>query len=242
MLFRHLSFLRAVLLHSVTAFGGPQGHIAMMMKTFVKQTPYITEQELMEYNAFCQLLPGASSTQTLTLIGYKRGGVPLAILTLIIWIVPASFFMGALSFLLHYIDKKALDTDIFKFIAPMAAGFLLYASYTAFPYAIRNTITRIIMIVSATATYFFFKLPVIFPLVIVLGGFATNLSRKRIPQIERSHQKSDGGIFGCLELFSSQRVLLVKLRERINGPIASQLIYLKTPIVWEAWYSAAARY
>src|SRR5690606_13321163 len=111
MLFRHLTFLKAVLLHSVTAFGGPQAHIAMMMKTFVRQTPYITEQELIEYNAFCQLLPGASSTQTLTLIGYKLGGVPLAILTLIIWILPACTFMGALSFLLHYIDKKALDTD-----------------------------------------------------------------------------------------------------------------------------------
>lgn len=186
---RHFSFLKAVLLHSVTAFGGPQGHIAMMMKTFVKQTPYVTEVELMEYNAFCQLLPGASSTQTLTLIGYKRGGVPLAVLTLIIWILPASFFMGALSFLLHYIDKKALDTDIFKFIAPMAAGFLLYASYSAFPYAIKNTITWIIMLVSTASTYFFFKLPIIFPLVIVLGGFATNLSKKRIPQVERKPSK-----------------------------------------------------
>jgi len=178
-----------VLLHSVTAFGGPQGHIAMMMKTFVKQTPYITELELMEYNAFCQLLPGASSTQTLTLIGYKRGGVPLAVLTLMIWIFPASCFMGGLSFLLHYIDKKALDADIFKFIAPMAAGFLLYASYSAFPYAIRNMITRIIMLISTVGTYFFFRLPIIFPLVIVLGGFATNLSKKRIPQIERKPSK-----------------------------------------------------
>ena len=87
----------------------------------------------MEYNAFCQLLPGASSTQTLTLIGYKRGGVPLAVLTLIIWILPACILMGALSFLLHYIDQKALNQDIFKFIAPMAAGFLLYACFTAFP-------------------------------------------------------------------------------------------------------------
>ena len=110
---RHLPFLKAVLLHSVTAFGGPQAHIAMMIKTFVRQTPYLTEKELMEYNAFCQLLPGASSTQTLTLIGYKIGGVGLAVLTLIIWILPACIFMGGLSFLLHYIDKKALDTDIF---------------------------------------------------------------------------------------------------------------------------------
>ncbi|MGZ8541367.1 MAG: chromate transporter [Chitinophagaceae bacterium] len=187
--FRHLHFLKTVLLYSVTAFGGPQAHIAMMMKSFVRQTPYITEVELMEYNAFCQLLPGASSTQTVTLIGYKRGGIPLAVLTLIIWILPGCIIMGALSFLLHYIDKKALDADIFKFIAPMAAGFLLYGCFTAFPHAIRNTITWVIMIVSTALIYFLFKLPVIFPLVIILGGIVTNLSKKRIPQIEQKPAK-----------------------------------------------------
>jgi chromate transporter len=189
MLLRHLPFLRAVFFHSLTAFGGPQAHFAMMMKTFVHQRPYITDKELMEYNAFCQLLPGASSTQTLTLIGYKRGGVPLAILTLIIWILPACILMGALSFLLHYIDKKELGTDIFKFIPPMAAGFLVFAAVTAFPLAIRNTITWVIMIASTVATYLLFKQPWIFPTLIVLGGVATNLSRKRIPQVEEKPRK-----------------------------------------------------
>lgn len=189
MLLRHIPFLKAVFLHSITAFGGPQAHIGMMLKTFVHRRPYVTEQELMEYNAFCQLLPGASSTQTLTLIGYKRGGVPLAVLTLIIWILPASILMGALSFLLHYIDKRALDNDIFKFIAPMAAGFLVYAAVAAFPHAIRNTITWIIMLVSTAATYLLFKQPWIFPVLIVLGGMATNVSRKRIPQTEQKPRK-----------------------------------------------------
>src|ERR1700694_4631424 len=128
MLLRHATFLKAVFLYSLTAFGGPQAALAMMMKTFVQRRPYITKEELLEYNAFCQLLPGASSTQTITLIGYKRGGVALAVLTLIIWILPASIMMGALSFLVHYIDQRALQTDIFKFIAPMAAGFLVYAA------------------------------------------------------------------------------------------------------------------
>jgi chromate transporter len=186
---RHISFLRAVLLQSVTAFGGPQAHIGMMMKTFVRERGYITEQELMEYNAFCQLLPGASSTQTITLVGYKKGGIPLAILTLIVWILPACLLMGSLSFLLHYIDKKALHTDIFKFIAPMAVGFLVYACYSAFPHAVRNTITWVIMLVSSVATFFFFKAPVIFPLLIIVGGIATNLSLKRIPQVEKKPSK-----------------------------------------------------
>src|SRR6476661_371793 len=107
-LLRHLPFLRAIFLHSISAFGGPQGHLGMMMKTFVHRRHDITEEELMDYNAFCQLLPGASSTQTLTLIGYKRGGVPLAVLTLIIWIFPACFLMTLLSFLVLYIDTKEL--------------------------------------------------------------------------------------------------------------------------------------
>src|SRR5215218_4255709 len=120
MMLRHIPFLRTVFLYSITAFGGPQAHIAMMMKTFVKRIPYVTENELLEYNAFCNLLPGASSTQTVTLIGYKRGGVSLAIMTLLIWILPACFLMGAFSFLLQYIDRRSLHNDIFKFIPAMA--------------------------------------------------------------------------------------------------------------------------
>lgn len=189
MLLRHLPFLRTVFFYSLTAFGGPQAHIAMMMKSFVRQRPYVTEEELMEYNAFCQLLPGASSTQTVTLIGYKRGGIPLAIFTLIIWILPACILMGALSFLLHYIDKKAIHHDIFIFIAPMAAGFLVYACVMAFPHAVKNTITWVIMIVGTAVTYFFFRLPVVFPLLIIVAGITTNLSRKRIPQIEQKPRR-----------------------------------------------------
>jgi chromate transporter len=189
MLLRHLPFLRAVFIHSVSAFGGPQAHMGMMMKTFVERTPYVSEKELMEYNAFCQLLPGASSTQTLTLIGYKRGGVPLAVLTLIIWILPASALMGALSFLLQYIDKRQLGTDIFKFIPPMAAGFLGYAVIHIFPHAIKNTITRIIMICSVAATYFLFGKTWVIPALIVAGGIATNFSQKRIPQVEQKPRK-----------------------------------------------------
>lgn len=185
---RHLHFLKSVFLQSITAFGGPQAHIAMMMKTFVHERPYITKEELLEYNGFCQLLPGASSTQTITLIGYKRGGVWLAVLTLIIWILPASIVMGAFSFLVEYIDKKDLE-HIFKFIPSMAVGFLVYAAVVSFSISIRNTITWMIMIVSAIATYLLFKQPWIFPLLIVLGGLTTNLSKKRIPQIEEKPRK-----------------------------------------------------
>lgn len=184
MLLRHIPFLKAVFLHSVTAFGGPQGHFGMMMKTFVDRRRDITKEELMEYISFCQLLPGASSTQTLTLIGYKRGGVPLAVLTLIIWILPACVLMGGLSFLVSGIGKENLNTSIFQFIQPMAIGFLAYAAFRAFKISVTNLITQVIMLIALGATYFLFKTPWIFPALIILGGITTNFSSKRIPEKE----------------------------------------------------------
>ena len=184
MLLRHIPFLKAVFLHSVTAFGGPQGHIGMVMKTFVDKRRDVTKEELMEYISFCQLLPGASSTQTLTLIGYKRGGLPLAVLTLLIWILPACVLMGGLSFLVGAIGKENLNTSIFQFIQPMAIGFLAYAAFKAFKISVMNLITQVIMLVALGATYFLFKTPWVFPALIVLGGITTNFSSRRIPEKE----------------------------------------------------------
>jgi chromate transporter len=181
-LIRHIPFLRAVFFHSITAFGGPQGHFGMMLKTFAEKRRDVSKEELIEYNAFCQLLPGASSTQVLTLIGYKRGGVVLAVLTLLIWIFPACILMGSFSFLLEYIDQRALHKNLFRFIPPMAVGFLLFAAVKGLRIAIHNTITFSILIVSTFATYLLFRTPWIFPILIVAGGFVTNLSDKRIPE------------------------------------------------------------
>src|SRR5450631_2777848 len=142
-LLRHIPFLKAVFFHSISAFGGPQGHLGMMMKTFVHRRRDITQEELMDYNAFCQLLPGASSTQTLTLIGYKRGGVVLAVLTLLIWTVPACILMGLFSF--FPINNS---TGLFRFIGPMSVGYLAYAAQKAFRLSIHNTITRVILAIS----------------------------------------------------------------------------------------------
>ncbi len=178
---RHIPFLKAVLLHSLTAFGGPQGHYGMMLKTFVDKRRDVTKEELMEYISFCQMLPGASSTQTLTLIGYKRGGVPLAIVTLLIWVLPACTIMGALSFLVGHIDSAAVKSGVFHFIPEMAIGFLSYAAFTAFKNSVNNLITFIIMLVAMAATYFLFKTPWVIPSLIILGGIVTNFSSKRIP-------------------------------------------------------------
>ena len=168
---QHTPFLRAVFIHSLSAFGGPQGHLGMMIKTFVERRKDITHQELIDINAFCQLLPGATSTQTLTLIGYKKGGIRLSIITLLIWIFPAVLCMSMLSLFLTYTGNSF--TSIFKYIQPMALGFLAFA-VTRTLRLINTTSLRFLMFFCAIVTYVFFKSPWVFPIVIIAGGIAGN--------------------------------------------------------------------
>lgn len=194
-LLRHIPFLKAVFWHSLTAFGGPQGHMGLMMRTFVQKRKDVTEEELLEYNAFCQMLPGASSTQTLTLIGYKRGRYSLAIITLLIWMLPACIIMSALSFLFQYIDDKSITVKAFQYIQPMAIGFIAYGAWKMFKFSITNTITQIIFLLGGIITFIGFKTPWIFPAVIIIAGIVTNFSDKRIVQHEVPPKKINRGNF-----------------------------------------------
>ncbi|MBA3828934.1 MAG: chromate efflux transporter [Taibaiella sp.] len=180
MLLRHVPFLKAVMLYSFTAFGGPQGHMGMMVRTFVQGRKDVTEEELLEYNAFCQMLPGPSSTQTIMLIAMKRGGVPLAILTLMLWVFPAALLMGAFSFLLIYFDFKNIQSNLFSYVQPMSVGFVAFAAARMMRNSIRHMATWSIMVGSLVVTAAL-RSPWVFPILMLLGGTISNFSNNRIP-------------------------------------------------------------
>ncbi len=188
MLLRHLPFLKAVLLYACTAFGGPQVHLAMMIKTFSQKRKDVSEEELTEYNAFCQILPGPSSTQTVFLIAYKRGGVSLALLTLLIWILPATLLMALFSFLLLYLDAKQLNEGLFAFINPMSLGSIIYAATKMTQKSVKHKATWAIMLGSALITIFIHS-PWVFPAIILAAGIISNFSDKRIPGENKTHFK-----------------------------------------------------
>ena len=125
---RRSEFLRDVTVMAFTAFGGPQAHIAMMLDYLVSKKNYLTEQELIELNALCNLLPGPTSTQTITSIGYKLGGPALAALTLMIWAFPAVVVMSAFSFGYAYLQQNQFSLTFLQFIPPLAVGFVAVAA------------------------------------------------------------------------------------------------------------------
>jgi chromate transporter len=187
---KHISFLKTVFFYTLTAFGGPQGHLGMLQKTFVEKGNYLTQEELLDYYSFCQLLPGASSTQLLGCIGYKRGGIFLSIFTLIIWIFPASIIMCMIGLFLSDTTKDTIQVaQLLEFIKPMTLGFLFYSVWQTQKSALINPITYIIFFISLFICILFFKIPWVFPFMIIAAGFITNISKKRITKPNYKNQK-----------------------------------------------------
>jgi chromate transporter len=177
---RHISFLKAVLQHSLTAFGGPQVAMALMQYRFVEKRRDLTAQELVEYSAFCQLLPGASSTQTIVLVGFKRGGVVLALLTLLVWMLPAVCIMTCLALLVSYFSWSG-EIKALSLLQPMSIGFIISAALLLFQKSVNSIITRWIFVITAIITFIGFNTPWTIPTIIILAGVVTNFSDKRIP-------------------------------------------------------------
>lgn len=203
MFLRHVPFLKTVALYSFTAFGGPQGHIGMMMRSFVQKRHDVTEEELIDFNAFAQMLPGPSSTQTVMLIALKRGGMPLALVTLGLWILPAFLLMSGFSFLIRYFDARDMAEHIFLYVRPMSVGFVGYAAVRMMRNSVRHPATWLIMVGALAATALI-RNPWIFPLVLIVAGFISNFSNKRIPE---RHSKPKPIRWASLWLFGALFVI-----------------------------------
>jgi chromate transporter len=162
-------YLLDVLTLAVTAFGGPQMHFTQFYKTLVKKRNYLTEEELKELNSLCSMLPGPTSTQTITAIGYKLGGPLLAFATLAIWVLPASLIMLSFALLLTVLDISSPKLGFLKYLQPMAVGFIFYAAYQ-----IKNIfITRLhhwVLMIIAAVLAIVIHTPYVFPLLLLLGG------------------------------------------------------------------------
>lgn len=175
-MYKHLNFLRAVSKHTLSAFGGPQSQFGLLVKTMGEEHYFFSKEEIADVNTFCQMLPGATATQTITLLGYKKGGISLALLTLLIWITPAVLLMSTFSF--FALSLNSYIPAVLHFIQPMALGFLCFGSFRMFGLIV-SPVSRFIFIISCLFVYVFFQTPWIFPVFILMGALLGFLLNKK---------------------------------------------------------------
>lgn len=174
---RNIIFLKDILLISVSAFGGAQMHLALFIRRLVEKKNYLSQSELLEIYSLCQMLPGPSSTQTITAVGYRLGGPSVAILTLLVWIAPATLLMTLFSLAFLYLDQQ-LVVNMFRFITPIAVSFILVAAFRVIRSFTDSTFNILMMIFAFGVAALlrhplenYVKTPWIYPVVIISAGF-----------------------------------------------------------------------
>lgn len=183
--FRYIVFLKDIALLSLSSFGGPHAHLAHFAKRLVSKRKYLSETELNEINALCQVLPGPTSTQTLVSIGYKLGGAKLAYLTLLVWALPSILVMTAAGLLIGNFQSRELSLAFTRFIQPMAVGFVAYAAYTISIRTI-NSKSGLGLMMLAGGAAFYFRTPFVFPIILLISGIATSFKYKSQPKEEKA--------------------------------------------------------
>jgi chromate transporter len=181
---RNILFLLNVLKLAFTAFGGPQVHLVQFQKLLVNKKKYITPDDLKELNSFCSMLPGPTSTQTITAIGFKIGGPTLAFFTLAVWVLPASLIMTILAIIIHFYHIDNPKLDFLKYMQPMAVGFIIYAAYQIIQMFISKTYHWVLLIISASVAILY-QTPYLFPILLLFGGIVSSqLNKEKINKVK----------------------------------------------------------
>jgi chromate transporter len=162
-----------VILFTFTAFGGAQAHLALLLKYFVKDAKYITEEELLELNALAQVLPGPASTQTLVGIAYKVGGLKLSLITFLIWIFPSAAVMTFAAISYAKVDHKEKFVEILEYIQPIALGIVAFGAYNLSRRVLVSQLS-VFLAISAIISTLVLRNAYVFPIAILIGGMISS--------------------------------------------------------------------
>lgn len=170
---RQLLFIRDVFLFTFTAFGGAQAHLALLLKYFVKDVRYISEEELLELNALAQVLPGPASTQTLVGIAYKVGGLKLALISFLIWVLPSAAVMTFAAISFARWDQKQKFGEILEYIQPIALGIVAFGAFNLAKRVLISQLT-VFLAVAAVIVTLVLRNAYVFPIAILIGGMISS--------------------------------------------------------------------
>lgn len=183
-------YFKDVLILALICVGGPGSHIVLFLKRLVEEKQYLTKKEFLEIYSFCQILPGPTSTQTITAIGYRLGGPSRAFATLIIWALPACILMTVLGLFYSYYQSNALSISFLKYIQPMAVGFIIVAAIKIYEIVKDRTLNKLLYFGAAFLASFQVLGPYAFPIIIVAGGIISyRFNKNKVGEYKRPNIK-----------------------------------------------------
>ncbi len=175
---KHIIFLRDVISFMLVSFGGPQAHLAILLRDFVLKRRYLTEEELLELNSLTQILPGPASTQVLIGIAYKIGGYYLASLTFLIWVLPAAAIMCFVAISYKSLSLNNEFVKVSRYIHPVALGIVAFGAYSFGKKVLKSDVTIGLAIIAVMCSLIL-RTAYVFPIMILVGGIITSATESK---------------------------------------------------------------
>ncbi|MFT6792032.1 MAG: chromate transporter [Rubritalea sp.] len=182
-----ICFLESLKL-GLTSFGGPVAHLAYFRNAYVERLKWLSEERFAELLAVCQFMPGPASSQLGAAIGYEKGGwlgglgawlgftLPSAILMIL--------FVSGMDFLDGWVGSGWIQGLKIVAIA-VVANAVLGMQKSLCPNAKGLSIAVLV-----AAILIIFQVPLLQPLLILLGGMlGIVLFRKITPSDNQAKDK-----------------------------------------------------
>lgn len=184
------TFLKDVFMCALGSYGGPEAHYGVFSSILVKKKKYLTEEELTEMIGLYALVPGPSSTQTITAIGYYVGGPILALLTFLVWALPAIVTMGLIGVFFTQIASNQGWKPILTYLPAVAVAFIIYAAITLSKKVLKKRVDYLLFVVMLLLGLLLIGYSMwVVPLLLVLGGLVIMLPHlKTKSEVKVKHQ------------------------------------------------------
>jgi len=208
------SIVKVFLKLSLTSFGGPAVHVAMMRQEIVGRRGWLTDPEFLDLLGAANLLPGPTSTELGAYIGYRTGGWPGFLLASALFIGPPALIVLALAWAYVYFGTSPQLGSLFYGVRPVLIAVILQALWGLAKAALRGPLVLLVGIASLI-----FVLLGANAVVVLVGGGLAVLSITFLRNVRRT-----GGRAPLLPLLMGSRLTVGALRA--PGPILAGSVSL----------------
>lgn len=163
----------------LTAFGGPQAHVALMLAQKWREE-LVDEETFVSLYALTQYMPGPSSTQLVVALGTLQGGWQGGLLAFLCFSTPAALVMGTAGSALSELPSAPVAVAAQAGLGAAAVALVAKAAYMLSRKCAPDPLTQAVCIATA-ATAMLTKSALVFPTLLTLGAIVAAAAGARAP-------------------------------------------------------------
>jgi len=156
------------------SFGGPTGQIAIMHRELVERKKWVEEKRFLHALNYCMMLPGPEAQQLSIYLGWAMHGIRGGVCAGLLFILPATFILWALSLIYVWYGAVPLVAAAFYGLVPAIIAIVFNAIFKLAGKTLHDPLRWVIAIAAAVLITFFRDA---YPLVVLGAGLLGWLCR-----------------------------------------------------------------